>query len=181
MNKKFALGAFAASTIVSLALTSGAAAASDGTITFTGKVTAATCKIDVNGSGAKDATVVLPTVTTTSLASGSVAGATKFDIKLTECATATSVRAFFENGTGVDNATGNLKNTATTAAANVQVQLTNASDVKIVPGDQAQRTAAAVTVTGNAATLSYGGRYAATGAAGAGDVTSSVTYSIDYI
>ncbi len=43
-----------------------ASVASDGTITFTGAVTASTCTLSVNG-GAATATVALPTVDTAAL------------------------------------------------------------------------------------------------------------------
>ena len=41
--------------------------ASDGTITFTGGVTANTCTVKVNGAGTGDGTVTLPTVSTSAL------------------------------------------------------------------------------------------------------------------
>src|SRR3546814_14660827 len=44
------------------------ALASDGTITFQGEITANTCDIDVNGSGATNNTVTLPPISTDSLA-----------------------------------------------------------------------------------------------------------------
>ncbi|PRE84487.1 fimbrial protein, partial [Burkholderia gladioli] len=58
--------------------------AADGTITFMGNVTAQTCTINGNGSGSKNFTVTLPTVSASSLATaGATAGATPFNIALT--------------------------------------------------------------------------------------------------
>ncbi len=63
-------------TMALASLVSFGAVASSGTVTFNGKVTDVTCKIN-GGNG--DLTVTLPTVPTSALASaGDVAGATNF-------------------------------------------------------------------------------------------------------
>ncbi len=63
-----------------------AQAASTGTITFNGELTATTCDADVDGQG-PDATIVLPTVGTNQLtAESQTAGRTGFNIGLSNCA-----------------------------------------------------------------------------------------------
>ncbi len=103
------------------------AMATEGTITFSGEIVASTCVAAVNGVGA-DATVTLPTVSTTDLTDkDQTAGDTHFTINVTEC------EATFA---GLDtnqiktrflarNANGSyLANTAaSTPAANVAIQL----------------------------------------------------------
>lgn len=183
MKKKLTASILAASALVTFSALPASAQASDGTITFNGSVVGSTCTISVNG-GAKDATVSLQKVTTTALgAAGSVAGGTYFDIELSQCTgAATQVRAFFEAGPNVDSTTANLINRAANGAANVQVQLLSATGSALKIGDSSQRAAGtAVALTNNGATLKYGAQYYATNAATAGDVSTSVTYSIDYL
>ena len=169
--------------------------ASDGTITFTGSVTANTCTIKING-GAADATITLPTVSASQLAKGGdTAGSTPINFALSACQTGTSaatgaVKAYFETGTNVDPATGRLKNTAASGATNVQLQLLNSDDSVITIGDASTikgGTLAAGTgpgSTASSATFAYAVRYynSASGstAAGSGSVSSSVTYSVTY-
>lgn len=170
--------------LVALAMGSTVAvAAPAGTITINGKLTAATCKVTVNDSATGDATVTLPTLPITQLAeAGETAGATNFVMKLSGCTPESgNVRAFFEAGANVDAATGRLNNALTTSQANnVQVQLRNDKDVVLEAGNTSQRNNAATALTAGAAVLTYNARYYATGAATAGDLQSSVTYSIDY-
>ncbi|KGS02679.1 fimbrial family protein [Burkholderia sp. ABCPW 111] len=175
MNQKIAFGILSAALALPMA-----AHASDGTITFNGAIEAQTCTISVNG-GNQDATVQLPTVSASTLSTkGSTAGATNFTIALSECSgDATQVRAFFEAGPNVDATSGNLNNNG--SATQVQVQLLNADGVVLQAGDESQRSNAASALTDGAATLVYGAQYYATGAATAGDVQTSVTYSIDYL
>lgn len=162
-----------------LALGSVAAHAADGTVTINGKVTDQTCKVSANS---KDITVTLPTVGVGSLASASTtAGRTPFTINLEECK-AGDVSAFFETGGSVDAASGRLNNTGT--AQNVQVQLLSDSSV-VIPvlanADQAQvTTKATVANDDGSAALNYYAEYYATGVATAGDVATSVQYTINY-
>jgi len=169
-----------------------AAQASDGTITFKGKLVSTTCTISVNG-GSNSATVSLPTVATTALTSaGQIAGGTRFSIVLSACSKQTgSAVAYFEPGDGVNSADNNLRNTETTTpAGNVEVQLTNLTGTPIKIGDKASQEAMSTgtpptplngaTIVNGAATLSYVASYYATGQSTTGAVTASVTYSIDY-
>jgi major type 1 subunit fimbrin (pilin) len=174
---------------VASSLTALHAQASDGTINFVGKVTAATCDISVDGGGA-DATVTLPTVSSKVLATpSSTAGRTNFNMSLTNCDfTSGSIFAFFEAGANVDPVSGRLMNSAlVSAATNVDLQLLDSDGSVIKAGDASQLTDTnkiAVVDDGSGttgmATLNYAVEYYATGVATAGDITSSVTYSLSY-
>ena len=154
------------------------AQASDGTITFNGQLTNATCTI----TGGGNQTVTLPTLSTATLAStGNTAGDTLFDIKLTGCsAGVATATAYFEAGANTDAVTGRLKSTGT--ASNVQIQLlnSNGSLVNVAAPSVAGQGTQAATITSNAGTQSFIARYYATGATTAGTVASSVTYSMVY-
>lgn len=162
-----------------LALGSVAAHAADGTVTINGMVTDQTCKVSANS---KDITVTLPTVGVGSLATaGTTAGRTPFTINLENCK-AGQVSAFFETGGNVDAASGRLNNTG--GAQNVQVQLLSDSSVVIpVLANATQApvtTKATVANDGDSAALNYYAEYYATGAATAGNVATSVQYTINY-
>ncbi|MBK0012739.1 fimbrial protein [Stenotrophomonas sp. S41] len=157
-----------------------AANAADGTITFTGKVNAKTCEI--NAGSSKDFTVNLPPVGTTALkTAGDVAGRTAFSINLTNCS-AGKVATYFEPGVTVDSSTGNLVNTATGGASNVQLQLltANGSVVKVSGTGTLQAGTWTDVADKGAAKLDYAAQYFATGQSTAGDVASSVKYTIIY-
>jgi major type 1 subunit fimbrin (pilin) len=158
------------------------AKASDGTITFNGKITAQTCTISGNG-GPASFTVQLPTVSTSSLtAAAAVAGATPFNIALTACSPDSgNVSTYFEAGSTVDASTGNLFN-ATGSATNVEVNLLNSDSSVISLGKpQATQNSKVVAIASGAATLNYIAQYVAVnGASTAGTVASTVTYSMSY-
>lgn len=168
----------------------GTNAAGNGTINFTGNVTAQTCNAAIGGNtGTTPATVTLPTVQTSVLnASGAVAGQTAFSIGVTGCASTTpsgagTVKAYFEKGQTVD-ANGRLTNTATTNnATNVVLQLidgTTNNPINIGDASQAGTGSGYVTIASQSATLPYSVRYYATAQSTAGAVTSNVTYSLIY-
>ena len=174
--KKFVL----ATSLVFLSLSS--AFAADGTITFNGAVTDKTC--DINASSSKDFTVTLPTVSAQVLANeGEVAGRTPFTINLSDCS-AGKVATYFEPGANVDFATGRLNNAAGTAS-NVQVQLLGDNNAEIpvlaagASGAQDNSQWVDVQAAGSAA-LNYYAEYYATGASTAGNVNTSVQYTIVY-
>lgn len=182
--KKILLVAAAAAGLVSIA----PAFAADGTINFTGTVTAQTCKINSAASPA-NINLTLPTVSATALnAAESTAGNTPFAVTLSECATGagapTQARMYFEAGPNITTA-GTLRNTAATnPAANVQIRLLNGDESVI---DLSKTTTAVAqgskpaTISGGAATLNYVAQYIAKGgAAGAGAVASSVTFTMQY-
>jgi major type 1 subunit fimbrin (pilin) len=181
------------SSFIALALASSFVAlnaqASDGTINFVGKVIDTTCDISVDG-GTADATVTLPTVSASTLgAATNTAGRTNFSMALTNCsATSGKVYTFFESGANVDPATGRLTNSAaTTPATNVDLQLIDSDGAVIKAGDSSQRTETVQvnlvddgSGTTGTAMLNYAVEYYATAAATAGEVQSSVTYSMSY-
>lgn len=169
------------------AASSSATLAYDGTINFTGKVVDQTCSVTTT-TGTAPLAVTLPTVSTKSLDStGKVAGLTPFTISLSGCNTAAatgaqSVKAYFEPNANTDYTTGNLTNTTSSGASNVQIQLLNADGVKVIKLGQAAAAQNVDTVAINDAnvTLRYNAQYYATGVATAGDVTSTVNYTIAY-
>jgi major type 1 subunit fimbrin (pilin) len=176
--------------------------ASDGTITFTGAVTASTCTLSVNGAAnAGTATVALPTVDMASLtgagAATSTAAGTFFSIGVSGCVPATDigtpavapthVQIYFEAGPTVDEATGGLINTTGLGFSNVEVKLYNASGstvvgTQIMPGTGTNQPTPLVLLNGGTQWF-YAG-YATTGAgaggATAGAVSTQVTYSLIY-
>ncbi|EAO4398011.1 type 1 fimbrial protein [Salmonella enterica] len=161
-----------------------AQAASTGTITFQGKLTANTCDVVVDGQS-EDATVVLPTVGTNLLdAATKTAGETGFVMALNNCAgTLDTASAFFEAGSSVDPVTGRLKNMSG-SASNVTLQLldgsSNARSV-IQAGNQNQvANTSYVNVSSGSANLPYSVRYYAEAPTTAGTVVSNVVYSIQY-
>lgn len=159
--------------------------AADGTITINGFVTDKTCNI-VTPAG-KDFTVTLPTVSRQTLAkAGDVAGRTPFQIKLEDCS-AGKVATYFEPGATVDFNTGRLINQAAAgdSAQNVDVRLLGDNN-QFIPVLAAGATGAQANsqwvdvVEGGSADLNYYAEYYATGASTAGEVTTSVQYTIIY-
>jgi len=178
--KKILLVAAAAAGLASIA----PAFASDGTINITGSVTATTCRINGANSPA-NISVTLPNVSTTSLnADGRVAAPTPFAINLTQCAANTKATTYFEQGGNVDATSGYLKNAAVaTPATNVQVQLLNGDNTPIALNGAtgAQGSKQITTDATGAGTLNYIAQYVAKGgAAGAGAVSTSVVFTMQY-
>lgn len=161
-----------------------AQAASTGTITFNGELTANTCDVVVDGQNA-DATVVLPTVGTGQLdGAAKTAGETTFTMALNNCSgTLQTASAFFEAGASVDPVTGRLMNLSGTAS-NVSLQLLDASNsgqAVIQAGNANQITNTTYkNVAGGSTTLPYAVRYYAEAATTPGTVISNVVYSIQY-
>ena len=176
--KKTLLGTIVALTVSAVALP---AMASVGTITINGKLTQSTCTVKVNG-GDTDAVVTLPVLPTSELATaGKTAGDTAFTMNLTNCDPKEgNVRAYFEHGPTVDAASGRLNNTVTAGAKNVQVELLDSSENSLYVGNTSQRSNPATALKGGTADLVYTARYYATGASSAGELATTVTYSIDY-
>jgi major type 1 subunit fimbrin (pilin) len=173
--------------------------ASDGTITFTGAVTASTCTLSINGgTNAGTATVALPTVdraALTSTGAGTTAAGTFFSVGVTGCSgvadigsgtpvAPTSVAIYFEAGPNVDEATGGLINAV--AGSNVEVNLYNASGSTIVgtqiqPGTPTHQPAPLTIASGGTQWFYAGYSTAGAGiAATAGAVSTSITYSLVY-
>ena len=112
----------------------GAAHAVDGTINFTGTVTADTCTVSVNDQ--TNPTLNLGTVNSADLASqGDTGPATNFALNLTSCPTTVTAASVTFSGnadSGMDSAFKN-EASADTAAANVGVQLYDASMAEVQP------------------------------------------------
>lgn len=157
------------------------AMANTGTITFNGELTTNTCNVSVNGGSASD-TVTLPTVSEGMLdTAGKTAGQTRFTLGLSGCSgSLLTASAYFEAGTGV-NGDGRLVSTG--SAKNVDLQLRDGSNAGAVikAGSTGQVSDTHyVALASGAASLPYTAEYYATGKAVAGNVKSSVTYSIQY-
>lgn len=109
----------------------GIAHASDGTINFTGTVTADTCTVSVNDQ--TNPTLNLGTVNTADLAAAGQTGpATNFTLNLTSCpSTFTGASVTFSGN--ADSSSGVFKNEAgsDTAAANVGVELYDATQTQV--------------------------------------------------
>ncbi len=181
MNKTTSI--FAASALALLVMSAASQAASTGTITFNGELTANTCDVIVDGQN-KDATIVLPTVSTSQLtAAAQTAGRTGFNMALSNCAgTLKTAAAFFESGATVDTVTGRLTNTNTTGAKNVSLQLLDGANSAVIQAGNTNQVTknTYATITGASASLPYAVQYYAEGATTAGLVKSSVVYSIMY-
>ncbi len=191
-------------TAVSLPL---ATQASDGTITFTGAVTANTCTASVSSGafgatgGPADATVALPTVSLNSLTNAAASGATAakrtgagtfFNMNVSGCTATpvndygaagapTTVSIYFEAGPNVDSLTGGLINTVT--GSNVEVNLYNASAAAIVltqikPGTSTNQPAAQPMAT--AGRQYFYAAYSTAASGGAAATAGAVSTSITY-
>ncbi|WP_233808504.1 fimbrial protein [Paraburkholderia sp. HP33-1] len=151
-----------------------------GKVTFNGQLTDDTCVIN---AGDEDQTVTLPTVSAKSLpTAGAAYGSKAFTISVSQCpSTLSKVAAHFET-TNMDPKTGNAINLAVaTPAQNVEVQLldrngTMVGDTPLLLGN----TGAYVSITNQAATMTYAGQYYATAPATAGNVTAVVRYTLAY-
>jgi type 1 fimbria pilin len=133
--------------------------------------------------------VKLPTVGISSLSTnGQTTGATAFSISITGCPTSvTKLTTYFYSAANVDTSSGNLLNNG--SAANIEVQLLNgpggsAAAYSVINLTGAQATAqnsSQYSLVGTGATLNYYAQYIASGgAAGAGTVNTSVTFTIAY-
>ncbi|NIE64485.1 fimbrial protein [Burkholderia sp. Ax-1719] len=171
------------------ALSAMSAYAADGTITINGTVTDTTCSINGAASGTPaDLAVTLPAVPTGSLATaGAIAGTSNpgdIQFNISGCSgTATKAVAHFENSPTVDQASGYLLNQASASPAqNVEVRLLNASmqPINVVTGANNTLAANGATITSGNAALQYFAQYYATGKAQAGNVNSSVQYTMQY-
>ncbi|WP_343550496.1 fimbrial protein [Pantoea sp.] len=158
-------------------------AAAAGTITFNGELAQNTCDVSIGGQGASG-TVVLPTVQTSLLQSpGQTAGKQRFSIYFSGCSSLQGqVAAFFEAGPTVDPITGRLKNTDSTGATNVSLQLLNTmqNNNPIQAGNQNQIANNDYVIIYNTVTLAYDVQYYAEGNTTPGLVNSSVVYSLMY-
>ncbi|WP_343550652.1 fimbrial protein [Pantoea sp.] len=158
-------------------------AASTGTVTFNGELTQNTCDVSIEGRG-PDATIVLPTVLTGLLQTpGQTAGLQQFAMVLSNCAGPLRyIAAYFEAGPTVDGMTGRLKNTNSTGATNVSLQLLNQmqNSNPIQAGNQNQVANNNYAVITGSTAMVYAVQYYAEGVTTPGVVNSSVVYSLMY-
>lgn len=127
--------AFLTASVVSALLASQAFAVSNNTITFQGLVTGETCTVTVNGNTAKPL-VLLPTISTSALSNGNVAGKATFEIGVTGCTGSDTDATTISTQLSGNNVTkaGNLGNLATEGAAeNVEIQIVSNKENKIIP------------------------------------------------
>jgi major type 1 subunit fimbrin (pilin) len=151
------------------------AQAAGGTINISGKVLTDTCIVSVNGGS----TVVLPTVMSSTLNTvGAVAGATSFAVGLTGCDTNTTSATMAFSGSNINSTTGNLNNTAA-LGSNVQVQLLNGASVINTSNNT---NAPVIAVASGVGSASLKAQYiAATAAATAGLVSTTVNFTLTYL
>ena len=173
----------------SMMLVSAGSYAADGKITFTGKVTAASCDV---AAGSKDFTVTLPSVSKDALGTvaGTVAGHTSFNISLENCesqtSTAEKVRVAFSGIADVNNIYV-LKNTASgTPATGVGLQLFQQDGVTKIDINNGSNKDVEFTIpVKDAGAQSYDLNYVVAyvntaGTVTTGDVEAIATYSVEY-
>lgn len=164
--------------------------ANDGTITFSGSISDATCEIsggdESNPNQGNNFSVKLPPVSVTALSSsGKYAGDTRFFINLSgqKCPNGKVANVIFERAqsANIDSNTGYLKNHVQLAAAtNVQVRILQ-KDKKPLNLNLPNSDHQPITITGNNARFEYWAQYASVnGASTAGTVETDVIYSITY-
>ncbi len=148
-------------------------------------ITVPTCTV----TAGNNFSVALPGVGTSLLTTaGQVAGTTAFSIAITGCPNGISVATNTFSGGTVDSNTGNLKNTATGGAQNVEVRLLNGSGgsatansaIDLSRSSAKNQNSGTYNIVNNAVTLNYFAQYYATGAATAGAVNTSLQYTISY-
>ena len=164
-----------------LSLASLSVMAADGSITFTGKITNNSCELDTQPAGPGFVKAVkLPTVNKSNFtAAGSVAGQTMFTLAIAAC-DADTVKANFEAGSTVDLASGRLNAVGRT---DVQIEILNAAQGSINLATNLGKTVTDLTGQSpdKTGTMTFFARYYATQAdVAAADVTSSVSFVMDY-
>lgn len=162
----------------------GAAHAVDGTINFTGTVTADTCTIDINDQ--TNPTLNLGTVNTTDLAAaGDTGPATNFTLNLTACpSTVTAANVTFSGNADSAMNSAFANEAVDGAAGNVGVQLFDSASAKVSPDQSVDVTsylAPSADGSSSEAHIPFTARMIAVSqAATAGALTSHADYTISY-
>ncbi len=167
-----------------------AVTANDGTITFNGTISDATCVIsggdDSDQNQGSSFSVNMPSVSTSALSeAGRFAGDTPFYINLSgsNCPNGKVANVVFERAQSVniDFTNGYLKNTATQGGASkVFIRVLN-KDKEWLDLRNLKAAHQPITISENKAQFQYWGQYASVGgAATAGTVSTDVVYSISY-
>ena len=171
-----------------LTLTAGtASAAQDGTIEFTGSITATTCLVEgvAPGQGNITKAVDLGGINVGSLqTAGERAGDKGFNIQIggagdANCTDGQTAHVRFDPASpALDITTGrlNIDNTGT-PATNVQVEIANVDGTEI---NLFTEDSAGIAIANNTAVIPLIGRYYATGAAVAGEANSRVGFQVVY-
>lgn len=178
--------------LVSSALLSTNALAADGTINFTGSITASACTTVVGaasagGTPSTNATITLPNLPTTAFTgAGTYAGNTAFTIQLNGCQSTTAltnVRALFTTASPQPTDIYVMKNTATTGPATdvaVAILTPAGNQIDLNGGANLDPGDALPSTSGNV-TLNYQAAYKALSASvGAGSVAANADYTISY-
>lgn len=173
---------------------SSGAIAADGTITFEGTISEATCEIsggdDTTPDQGPDFTVTLPKVNVVTLNEATAGtGDTPFHIKLSgsNCTNGKIANVVFEKAasTTIESVYGGLVNNVAASAGgaeNVLVRIKNTADnSNTLNLNNANTSHQPVLIASNAATFSYSAYYYALNAAAtSGDVKAELVYSISY-
>ena len=174
-----------------LGLASGSASAVDGTITVLGEISTNTCSVTGGpgltpvGGEIANFDVVLPTISTNSLPSGSTATPVPFHLTVSgpaaDCPANTRVSAFFQGVGGNVDAAGDLMNEV--SGTNVRVQLLDGQQSdNVINLNNSVNLGSLVTSGGTdpEAVLIYRAQYFAPIAATAGVYSSKVQYTVTY-
>lgn len=158
-----------------------ALAVTSSNFTVEGTITAASCKVSVDGGGA----VELPKKPRKLLASaGDTTGKTGFKIELEKCPAGSKI--YFQQDLGTVNSAGRLLNTSTAGAGyraeNVDLEMLNADggSMNLAAGSGLQNGSSADSAsTADNIIYSFFVQYYATGAATVGEVKSSITFIVE--
>ncbi|NRH29621.1 fimbrial protein [Pseudomonas sp. MS19] len=178
------------STLFSVSMfTAATALASDGTINFEGSVNGESCNIDISqglvtDNGNPNGLVVLPTIGLSAFSSeGSKAGNTTFNFTLTDCTPDIEVRPYFESN-NVSTSTGYLLNTVSElngGATGIDLEILNIDNEYIDLRSNPEATNKFVNVGSNGIIiLHYNVQYTAGLDPTSGDISSALTYTLQY-
>ena len=166
---------------IGLVVLSSSVFAADGTIDFTGSITANTCTID-GSTTSTTKTVDLGSVPASALSTvGQTAGNKSFSFVLTNCSSsATKVATRFESLVASPEGYLSLTGAGSTGVAeNVQVGIYDAAG-ELQPVNGVIPTTSYVDLDNGDATLNYTAAYYATGVATPGDANAQVSYTLSY-
>jgi major type 1 subunit fimbrin (pilin) len=153
------------------------ARANTGLITFNGQVTDSTCDVRGGSMGSPSFAVDLPTVSTNQLQPGSTVARTQFRMALESCtAVANGVRAYFEDGPGVDRTTGTLR----TPIPDLHLALFDGDGTRIALGDESQRDAGPLYQPGESMVYQVAYQNVGNLVPNPGLILASVVYSLHY-
>ncbi|MDF3841125.1 fimbrial protein [Pseudomonas citronellolis] len=158
------------------------AQAAAGSVGFDGYITPSTCAVAVNGQGEHGAVTLKPVGWEKLQNAGDFAGDTPFTITLTGCGESGApawVRPKFAS-TGVNPATGNLRNQSGDGNSDIEIQLRNGTYATI---DLMTNENNSPQVADSVMTFDYHAHYYRAGTTGtvSGRVTAKLEFSVEYI